>query len=632
MSALPLLTDGDYATRLLLAPTKITRPFLNHPTKDSATKLFERWYEIHRDSYTPFAALATLPAESTSDPADTAAYILEEGEPDTDADGTQRVRCLFGHVPPQQTLPTSIKLTKPTLSGTFPLVFGRYRITKPDASLERYDVYRIVACTGDGGAPAFYPSGGTYTLTFGGATTGALNYSDSAATVQAALNALTPVSNKGSVTCGGTYNDPAGISILFGSAAQFTLDIGSLTGGTLTKSESLQAGGFLQQLRAYRPAGGSAPTALNLGGITWSSATPLPATYLDYTDSTRPRINNAYRISFGPQSGSITGGTFTLSLLGATTSAISVAGTMATIKAALQTALNTALGSGVVEVGYWPELEGYYGTAAMDAFTIGASGLPSVLFLLTFPAGGATGGTFTITAGASTTSALAYNATAATIQTALNLLTYISNRGGCTVSGDLAAGLAITIAAQAFTATSSLTPTGSTITPSFTDGTVGRTHKLVFASSTATRDIYGANHGITAGQTLLLRTASNYYYPVVNYTVLDASTIRLQVSAADSYAAAGTITEFGVCTKPGYTPGVGTVPARKVTNYYLPGITAGITTDDDIPIPANQSDTTNFLEAIFAGTGTLNWEVGDLDIYHGPIRSLTKTTINAGDV
>lgn len=113
MSALTQAVDGDFTARSLVAPTKITRPFLNWPTKDSATKLFERLYEIDRGSYSPFAALATLPNDGTEDPADAAAYLLTESEPDLAEDGTTRVRCLFGHVPPNQVQYSTLSLTKP---------------------------------------------------------------------------------------------------------------------------------------------------------------------------------------------------------------------------------------------------------------------------------------------------------------------------------------------------------------------------------------------------------------------------------------------------------------------------------------------------------------------------------------
>lgn len=512
MATLPLLTDGDFSARLLIAPTRITRPFLNHPTKDTATKLFERIYELDRASYSPFAALATLPDEGSGDAADAAAYLLEEGEPELEPDGTQRVRCLFGHVPPQQTVPGMVKLTKPAppTSGTFPKQVGSYLVAKPDSLLEKFDAYLKKLVTSDTGAPGLYPTGGTYTLTFAGNTTGALNYNDAAATVEAALDALTSVSNRGGCAVAGSYNSAGGLAITFADYAAVTGDFSALTPATATLYAARTNGGYTQSV-----------------------------TISDTAD--------------------ITAGTFTLTIFGQTTAAI------------------------------------------------------------------------------------AYNATAATVQSALNALSEVSNRGNCTVS--LPSGettiqaepkelkFTIAFANSVLTAISaSLTPAGSTATPSITDGGVGRTQKVVFAASTATRDLYSAAHGITAGGTIYVKGGSTYYTAITAYTVPDVNTIRLLISPGDSYAAAGTITEVGQRTKEAYEPGVATVPSNRVTDYYLPGVTPGIATDADIPRPADQSGDAAFFEAVFAGSGTVNWEVGQLAVYRGPIRSLTKTTLLASDV
>lgn len=77
-----------------------------------------------------------------------------------------------------------------------------------------------------------------------------------------------------------------------------------------------------------------------------------------------------------------------------------------------------------------------------------------------------TGGTYTLTYGANTTSALAYNASASTVSTALNLLASIIAAGGVTVSGTwpvltvvfsaVGARTAITAAVDALTPTSSI--------------------------------------------------------------------------------------------------------------------------------------------------------------------------------
>lgn len=80
------------------------------------------------------------------------------------------------------------------------------------------------------------------------------------------------------------------------------------------------------------------------------------------------------------------------------------------------------------------------------------------------PVGGVpTGGTFTITLGANTTSALAYNASAATVQTALNLLASVVSAGGCTVTGESPRWV---VTFGAVGAVSAMTGSGTALTPS----------------------------------------------------------------------------------------------------------------------------------------------------------------------
>lgn len=81
-----------------------------------------------------------------------------------------------------------------------------------------------------------------------------------------------------------------------------------------------------------------------------------------------------------------------------------------------------------------------------------------------------TGGTFTLTFGANTTSALAYNASAATVQTALNLLASVISAGGVTVTktGQLYRITFVSVGsrAQITSTATSLTPTS--VVPAFT--------------------------------------------------------------------------------------------------------------------------------------------------------------------
>jgi hypothetical protein len=602
-------SDGTYTSAVQNGPKRTFYPFLNSPTKDSTTKGTVRNYVVLPGSYSPAAAL-------TTDPDDATQYLIEESELSVEG-GVGRFARTFCKVPGTQTVPTSVAVSKPQIPGddTFPKVIGSYLVTQPDTTLPRFDAYYRQTVTSDTGAPGFYPTGGTYTLTFAGNTTGALNYNDSAATVETALDALTSVNNRGGCTVTGSYNSAGGLVVTFASYAQITIASGSLTGtGTLTEIESLSNSGYSQTVGAYFVPTAYTPTA-DMSLLTYSFGAPLLST-------SSPSSNiRQYEIFLSPYGGNFTGGTYTLTINGNTTSAIAYNSTFAQVATALN---NLGIGTFSVVAGL---SSGTSTPLSSDARLIQAQ--------IIFEDAPPTGGTFTLTVGADTTASIDYDATASEVQTALNLLTSVTNRGGCTVSGEIQTGFAIAFANAVMTANSaSLTPAGSTATPSITDGSIGRTQKIVFASSSATRDLYCANHGLTTANTLFLKSGSTYYAGILGskFIVPDANTIRLLVAASDDYAAAGTITELGGRTKASYQPGSVLIPGSQITNFYLPGVTSGITTAADIPIPSSAANDTDLLLAIFSGSSTINTNVGQLQPWRGPILSLTYEQVSAANV
>lgn len=496
--------DNHGAAPLQIGRTRIELPF--KANGDLASKKYVRRYKQAWDDFTA-APLSIADTEFID------AYLVSETDPEETITGMAAFARTFASIPATQTVAGFVSLSRPTLTGSFPQVYGGYRVFKPDSTLESYDAYYAQTVTSDAGAPGLYPTGGTYTLTFSGSTTGALNYSDAAATVQTALNAITSVSNRGNCVVGGSYNSSGGLTITFNSYASGVMNTGSLTAG---------------------------------GAISY------------YVGST----NGGY-------------------------------------------------------------------TQAVD---IGA-------------VSGITGGTFTITIFGQTTAAIAYNASAATTKAALDALSEVSNRGNCTVTLpgsnttilDSSAGhllFTVSFSNAVFTATaSSLTPSGSTITPSITDS-VGVTQKLVFAAITATRDIYCASHGFTTSDSLYIKGGSTYYSAIsgAKFSLPDVNTIRLVIAASDSYAAASTITEAGKRTRSGYKPGSFVTRCKRITEFYLAGVSPGIATDDDITAPESQGDSESILTAAFAGTGTINYQVGELAPWAGRIMALTKTTVSAADL
>ncbi|MBC8472470.1 MAG: flagellar hook-basal body complex protein [Planctomycetes bacterium] len=106
-------------------------------------------------------------------------------------------------------------------------------------------------------------TGGTFTMSFGGQTTGALTWDDSAADIQAALEALSTI-GAGNVTCAGGPL-PAGVTATFAGtlagqdAAMITVDNTNMTGGTASIAETTKG-------RAVQGVLGSTATASLLNG------------------------------------------------------------------------------------------------------------------------------------------------------------------------------------------------------------------------------------------------------------------------------------------------------------------------------------------------------------------------------
>ena len=595
-------------------PTEVGRAQIEYPFKkngDRTTRIVKRTYKQLAGNFTP-TALGS-PDATFSDH-----YLIEETDPQPTQTGLEAFTRTYATIPTTQTVPSSLILSKPSLSGTFPQVYGSLRIFQPDTTLLQFDAYAKQSVTSDSGTPSFYATGGTYTITFAGYTTGALNYNDGAATVQSALNSLTSVLNRGYCVVTGAYNTAGGFMITFNDYAQITIT-SSLTGGTISARQSLTNNGYTQSVIA-----GVSGTklAITIDGSGLTTTGPAASSVTDYADGAHPAVSNISRCriySLGLYD--ITGGTYTVTIGTYTTGAIAFDAGLTAIQAAFD-----AVAPGLFIAQGW-DYPGF-GSGGYYFYTTW-----TIAFSVYFVGGPATGGTYTLTAFGSATTALAYNASASDVQTALNAITAVSNRGNCVVAGSLVEGFSISFANAAATGTSaSLTPSPMTTAVGITDTGIGRLQTLRMNRSTSSRDLYIEGHGISTGGTLFVKGGASYYSGISNYTVPDANTIRINVAASDSFAAASAITECGIRTRYLYEAGAVAVRCNRITSFYLPGITTGITTAADIPLPANQGDGPSLLLALLGGGTTLNVNVGELTQWRdGPILSLTKTTINAND-
>ena len=305
--------------------------------------------------------------------------------------------------------------------------------------------------------PAGLITGGTWTITYDGQTTSALAHNANAATITAALVALSNVASGDMVATGGPISSaPVTITVAGALAAtnvaEVTVDASSLTTTTVTLTPSTVTAGVAA-------------------------------------------VNEVQTLTPG---GVVTGGTYTITFDGFTSSAIAFDANAATITTALDAMSNLApgdcvatggpvnignvtltfggarAGTNVPQVTIQSSLTGVDPTLTPSTTTAGVAAVNEVQRLTM--AGVPFGGTFTITYSGQTTSALAYNASNATIQAAL---TALSNIGvdECVVSaGPLAAATPINltfVGALAATNVDQITADASSLTyvPTLTPST-----------------------------------------------------------------------------------------------------------------------------------------------------------------
>lgn len=482
--------------------------------------------QVTAGSGTPYVSTTTaartviVPDVDTLDPF---AFLVQEEDPENATSEQTLVRRLFARVPLTQVVPSSIRLTKPSFSGSLPQQIGNYLANQPDTTQQAFDAYFRQVLSGDSGSAAGSGgvlTGGTFTISFDGSTTAALAYNATPAAVQTALNALTPVLNRGGVIVSGDYI--GGYLITFANLA------------AITATSSLTVSG-----------GGTAVTSIGA-------------------------VNNGFiaNLQFNPTVGGINGGTFTITISGQTTGAIAYNASVGTAQAAIN-----AL-SGVANHG------GVTAAAAPDPILYGP-GQIQLGFVYSYPA-------FTVS--------LASALPAASTATITRLDPYSFN--GLT-------------------------------------GFHGRSQSIVFSGATVgTRTLTTpAPHGITTADNIYTKIGDEWFFVAAgNFTVPTTSTIGLSAAAAAPAIADGQATEVGKRIRQNYEPGTVSVRCVRTSYFYLPGYTPGITTADDIVPPVYQGDAATMLQLIFGATGTINYDVGELAPWKGPILSLSVVTVRAADL
>lgn len=359
-----------------------------------------------------------------------------------------------------------------------------------------------------------------------------------------------------------------------------------------------------------------------------------------------------------------TGGTYTITVAGDTTAAIAYNASAATVKTALELLTSVSERGGVDVTGTYNSVAGF--TIALKQWgvspvteTFDISGL--TVTPGTFKTGGAsfisydtcsyrcntanpdtfTGGNFTASLFGQTTAAIAYNASTATVQAAFNALSGFSATIAIPTTGAYTKPLSndassidfyATVALATASATSSLTPTGSTVT--LAASTTAPTYAYTVTFSTGalnTRTVITTTaHGITAADDIYVKQGTTYReIDTGSFSVISTTGITFTSASGAVFSSTDTITEIGRLNST-YAAGAKLTRIKRVTDFYLPAVTPGIATADDIPLPTYQGDPATLLEAIFANETDINYEVGELGRWRDtPILSRTTTTINA---
>ncbi|EAQ81658.1 hypothetical protein [Blastopirellula marina] len=273
-------------------------------------------------------------------------------------------------------------------------------------------------------------TGGTFTLTFSGQTTSAVAYNASAATLQTALEALSNI-DSGDVEVSGDAAGPWTIEFKQAYALTdvpaITMDSSSLTAGSVSVSEAVKGSGGaneIQRLSFYHDKNGTAPPGfVNEFQVYFEG--PTTAAFA-FTGRDFSEINTAYKLgNLLALHADITGSNISITTVTSTPNLVvydvEFIGSLGSQNFPLMVCYDT----------------NYYGTAGTGPADHVQNGDASgnneqqVVTLLGSPSGG----TFTLTFNGQTTSGIAYNASAATVQSALEALSNIAS-GDVAVTGD----------------------------------------------------------------------------------------------------------------------------------------------------------------------------------------------------
>jgi hypothetical protein len=522
------LHDGNYQRPVPVGSRRFEYPFRHNGDRVSA--LFEEDYWQRVDTFHPMEF--TTPHPELRD-----FYLVGESQPVEFMAGLVRFTRLFSRVPRQQVVPSSMFVTKPLLSGNFPLNIGGSTVIQPEEGVGTFQFYTMAAVTFDPGGPIAIGAGqGNFTLSAGPNTSVPIPIGESAANVKAALNGMGIISARNGINVT-KESDTQWVAVFDGDYFPGVSAIGGSPAGYINTTNLVHAGG-----------------GATSNGI-WKWTGPIAGFY--------DRIY--IRLLTGNGSNAFTGGNFQM-IFGGVPSTV-VANHNATHAQMAAMVAAHPYGSGIV----YFKPSGVYSSGPNDILEPPANSTIHLGFQYSLP----------------------------------------------TLTGN----------------TDNVFPPGGVVYANAINSVAWRIS--VVAGTFTERVILTGVHGLSNSDTMLLRDGSNFeYVNSGNFSVVNATAVALNSAAGNAFSYAGTWTAIGRLGSTYAGGGVSVLTRiRKQTDFYLPGITPGISSADDVPLPVFQGSDSELVQAILGNSTQINYEVGELTQWRQtPILARTTITINPATI
>jgi len=148
---------------------------------------------------------------------------------------------------------------------------------------------------------------------------------------------------------------------------------------------------------------------------------------------------------------------------------------------------------------------------------------------------------------------------------------------------------------------------------------------VAYYSATANQYTTATGHGFQAGMKYVMWAGDRVCDIGIIAVIVDAYNFVASIANLTTTAP----TTVNVSTSAGYRyiNGPKLCSTRTTSNFYLPGVSTGITTPADITIPAVYTDAANWLGQIVAASAWVNIETSELKSWQGPIVMQDTTEI-----